>query len=98
MVLIAILVGIFCLADVLAPYDYRTQALRLRLQPPVFLGGTSAHFLGTDEFGRDILSRLIYAIRFSILVASAGRRSARWSERSWDFSRRISADWSKRRS
>jgi peptide/nickel transport system permease protein len=72
LIFIAVLLVVFCLADVLAPYDYRTQALRLRLAPPVFLGGTSAHWLGTDELGRDILSRLMYAIRFSILVALGG--------------------------
>ena len=69
---IAFLFCIFCFADLLAPYDYRTQSLRQRLVPPVFLGGTSSHFLGTDELGRDVLSRLIYAIRFSILVALGG--------------------------
>jgi len=69
--LLAIFV-VFCLADVIAPYDYRTQSLRQRLMPPVFLGGTNAHLLGTDELGRDILSRLLYAIRFSILVALGG--------------------------
>lgn len=72
LIFIALLLAVFCLADVLAPYDYRTQALRLRLAPPFFLGGTSAHWLGTDELGRDILSRLLYAIRFSILVALGG--------------------------
>lgn len=69
---VVLLLAVACLADLLAPYDYRTQALRLRLAPPMFLGGTSAHWLGTDELGRDILSRLLYAIRFSILVALGG--------------------------
>ncbi|AOB30905.1 peptide ABC transporter permease [Bordetella sp. H567] len=72
MVFIVLLLGVACLADVLAPYDYRAQTLRLRLAPPFFLGGTGAHWLGTDELGRDILSRLLYAIRFSVLVALGG--------------------------
>jgi peptide/nickel transport system permease protein len=69
---LAVIVAVFVLADALAPYDYRTQALRSRLLPPVFLGGSAQHILGTDELGRDLLSRLIYAVRFSILVALGG--------------------------
>lgn len=70
--LLGLIVAIFLFADWLAPYDYRTQSLLKRLKPPIFLGGTTEHLLGTDELGRDILSRLIYAIRFSVLVALGG--------------------------
>jgi peptide/nickel transport system permease protein len=66
MVLVAIL------ADHLAPLHYTTQNLRLRMAPPVFAGGTWLHALGTDELGRDILSRLIWGVRFSILIAVLG--------------------------
>lgn len=59
-------------ADLLAPYAYSQLDLRARLAPPVFAGGTSAHWLGTDELGRDVLSRLLYSIRISLLVAFAG--------------------------
>jgi peptide/nickel transport system permease protein len=59
-------------ADWLAPYHYTTQDLANRLRPPVFLDGLARYPLGTDELGRDILSRLIYATRFSVLVAIAG--------------------------
>jgi peptide/nickel transport system permease protein len=70
---IVVLVAIFILADVLAPYDYRAQSLLARLKPPAFLpGGDPKYLLGTDEIGRDILSRLLFAIRFSILVALGG--------------------------
>ncbi|MRG74005.1 ABC transporter permease subunit [Alphaproteobacteria bacterium HT1-32] len=69
---LAIIAFIFIFADLIAPYDYRTQSLLNRLKPPVFMGGSSQFLLGTDELGRDILSRLIYAIRFSIMVALAG--------------------------
>jgi peptide/nickel transport system permease protein len=70
--LLALILVIFLFADWLAPYDYRTQSLLKRLKPPAFLGGMPEHLLGTDELGRDILSRLIYAIRFSVLVALGG--------------------------
>jgi peptide/nickel transport system permease protein len=59
-------------ADWIAPFHYTTQDLGNRLQPPAFLGGPAQYWLGTDELGRDLLSRLIYATRFSILVAIAG--------------------------
>jgi peptide/nickel transport system permease protein len=63
---------IFLFADWLAPFDYRSQNLLNRLKPPSFMGGDPRHLLGTDELGRDTLSRLIYAVRFSVLVALAG--------------------------
>ncbi len=56
-------------ADLLAPYDYARMDLRARLAPPYFLDGTAAHLLGTDELGRDVLSRLIFSIRTSLLIA-----------------------------
>jgi peptide/nickel transport system permease protein len=60
------------LADVVAPYHYATQDLKARLKPPVGLGGTWAHPLGTDNLGRDVLSRLLYGIQTSIGIAIAG--------------------------
>jgi len=59
-------------ADWIAPYHYTAQDLANRLQPPVFLGGLGQYPLGTDELGRDILSRLIYATRFSVIIAILG--------------------------
>jgi peptide/nickel transport system permease protein len=60
------------LAPVIGPYDPLTQALGSRLQPP-----SSEHWLGTDQLGRDILSRLLHGARISlvigiVVVASAG--------------------------
>lgn len=69
---LAAIVAVFALADILAPFDYRAQALRNRLAPPVFLGGSWSHLLGTDELGRDIWSRLLFAIRFSLMAAFGG--------------------------
>lgn len=60
------------LADVIAPMHYTTQDLTARFRPPVFLGGDWSMPLGTDHLGRDILSRLIYALRASIVIAVAG--------------------------
>jgi peptide/nickel transport system permease protein len=63
---------IFLFADWLAPYSYKVQDLANRLKPPVWLGGHDNYLLGTDQLGRDILSRLIYATRFSVFVAILG--------------------------
>ena len=51
-------------ADVLAPYDPIAQNSAVGLSPP-----SLAHLMGTDEFGRDILSRVIFGARISLLVA-----------------------------
>lgn len=56
----------------LAPYDPTSLDLRARLQPPAGLGGSWRHPLGTDNLGRDILSRLIYATQLSLLCALLG--------------------------
>ncbi len=60
------------LAGVLAPQHYTTQDLTARFQPPLGWGGDWGHPLGTDNLGRDMLSRLIYALRTSILIAIVG--------------------------
>jgi peptide/nickel transport system permease protein len=59
-------------ADLVAPRHYTTQDLAQRLRAPAFLGGPAEFLLGSDELGRDVLSRLLYAMRFSLLVAIAG--------------------------
>lgn len=56
-------------ADLIAPYSYSQLDLLARLTPPVFFGGSTTHWLGTDELGRDVLSRLIFSVRISLLVA-----------------------------
>ncbi len=57
------------LADILAPHDPLEQDLYNRLKPPIWEEeGTRAHLLGTDDFGRDILSRLIYGARYSLFI------------------------------
>lgn len=65
--LLFVLMAIF--APVLAPYGPDEGALENRLlQPSWYEGGSSAHLLGGDELGRDILSRIIYGARVSLLV------------------------------
>jgi peptide/nickel transport system permease protein len=60
-------------APYIAPYDPESQDLGARLQPPAWLSqGISAHPLGTDNLGRDILSRLLYGARVSLIVGMAG--------------------------
>lgn len=60
-VVLLALVAIF--APLLAPYDPDAQELTNMLQPP-----SAAHLFGTDEYGRDILSRVIYGCRVSLSV------------------------------
>lgn len=52
------------LAYWIAPYDYASQNLSLANSPP-----SPAHWLGTDEFGRDLLSRIIQGARTSLSVS-----------------------------
>jgi peptide/nickel transport system permease protein len=59
-------------ADVVAPHDPNAQDLLIRLQPPAWMpGGDGSHLLGTDDLGRDVLSRVIYGSRVSLLVGIA---------------------------
>ncbi|WP_399880920.1 ABC transporter permease [Streptomyces sp. BBFR51] len=58
-------------APLIAPYDPNTQNLLLRLRPPAWQdGGSGAHLLGTDQLGRDLLSRVVYGARVSLLVGA----------------------------
>lgn len=66
---IALMLAVAATADWIAPYAYTALDLRARLAPPVFMGGGWNHLLGTDELGRDVLSRLIVSIRMSMLIA-----------------------------
>jgi peptide/nickel transport system permease protein len=58
-------------APYVAPHDPLKGSLAKRLTPPVWQeGGSSAHLLGTDKLGRDILSRLIHGARVSLTVSA----------------------------
>jgi peptide/nickel transport system permease protein len=71
-ILIAALVLMALAAPLLAPYDPSVQDLRARLKPPAWSAkGSWSHVLGTDHLGRDVLSRVIYGSRVSLLVGAA---------------------------
>lgn len=72
MALIAALVFMALAAPLLSPHDPAAQDLRARLKPPAWTDkGTGKHVLGTDHLGRDVLSRVIYGARVSLLVGAA---------------------------
>ena len=63
LIIVCLLLLTALLAPILAPYDPVASDLPSRLQAP-----SAAHFLGTDELGRDILSRIFYGSRISIQI------------------------------
>jgi peptide/nickel transport system permease protein len=67
--ILAFLVFIAVFANVLAPYNPEIGNLGDRFRPPAWqAGGSSAHLLGTDHIGRDVLSRLFFGARVSLVV------------------------------
>jgi len=62
-IILVVLGAIF--APLLTPYAYDVQSLKEAYQPP-----SAAHWLGTDEFGRDLLTRLLYGARTSLSVSA----------------------------
>ncbi|HEY91131.1 MAG TPA: ABC transporter permease [Dehalococcoidia bacterium] len=63
-VLVLLFAGIF--ADVLAPHDYSEVNIYDRLAPP-----SAEHWLGADQVGRDVLSRIIHGARVSVIIGLA---------------------------
>jgi peptide/nickel transport system permease protein len=64
-----VVVGAAAFAPLLAPYPPTAQNLTNILAPPAWnAAGTSEHLLGTDALGRDVLSRLLYGARNSVLI------------------------------
>lgn len=72
---LVIVLGVMLLAALapwIAPYDPTLTDNSVFLVPPAWqAGGTSAHWLGTDAIGRDILSRLIHGARLSLVIGVA---------------------------
>ena len=60
---VALILAVGTLAPAIAPYSYSTQSLLTRLEKP-----STAHWLGTDGFGRDILTRVIWGGRVSLEI------------------------------
>ena len=71
--IIVIMVLTAGLAEFLTPYSPTDISLPERLRPPCWeQGGSFAHLLGTDPMGRDLLARLIYGARISLVVGLLG--------------------------
>jgi ABC-type dipeptide/oligopeptide/nickel transport system permease subunit len=69
LVVLALFVFAAIFAPWLTPYSPVDNSLTDSLQPPAWMaGGTSEHLLGTDSFGRDVLTRLIHGARVSLIV------------------------------
>jgi peptide/nickel transport system permease protein len=66
---LALMLFVAVAGDWISPFPYTQLDLRNRLSPPVGFGGAWLHPFGTDELGRDVLSRLIASIRTSLIIA-----------------------------
>jgi peptide/nickel transport system permease protein len=64
LIIVALLLVVAALAPWIAPHDPFVQNLGNRLKPP----GTPGYWLGTDDFGRDILSRIIHGARITLYI------------------------------
>jgi len=62
--IIAVFAVVAVFAPALAPYDPLIQIIGDRLTPPL----TDGYFLGTDDLGRDMLSRIMYGTRISMII------------------------------
>lgn len=69
--ILAIIILAAILAPLITPYDPNAQDLISRLVPPAWQhGGSMSHVFGTDELGRDILARVIYGARTSVMIGA----------------------------
>jgi peptide/nickel transport system permease protein len=68
-IIISVIALVAIFADAIAPYNPEIGVLGDRFRPPAWqAGGSQAHLLGTDHVGRDVLSRLIFGARVSMVV------------------------------
>jgi peptide/nickel transport system permease protein len=69
LLILAIITFLAIFANYLAPHNPEVGVLTARFKPPFWLkGGSTQYLLGTDQLGRDVLSRLIFGARISMVV------------------------------
>jgi dipeptide transport system permease protein len=72
LLIVLLVLGLAAIAPLVAPYAPDLTDSAVFLKPPAWAaGGSSAHWLGTDAIGRDILSRLIHGARLSLAIGLA---------------------------
>ena len=64
LVILLVILVMAVFAPLIATHDIYAQDLTIRLQPP-----SAAHFLGTDELGRDVFSRIVFGARITLYIA-----------------------------
>ncbi len=71
--LLVVLLALSCalVPDLLAPHDPMAQSLVRRLRPPGFTSGGMTFPLGTDQLGRDVLSRIIHGARVTLVISTS---------------------------
>jgi len=71
-VVMAVVVGSAAAAPWIVPYDPLAVDIQHRLGPPAWMaGGKATHLLGTDQIGRDLLSRVVYGGRVSLVIGTS---------------------------
>jgi peptide/nickel transport system permease protein len=71
--LAVLLLGAALLAPLISPFDPDAQRLMARLKPPVgFTAADARYWLGSDQLGRDMLSRCLFGLRLTLLIALFG--------------------------
>jgi len=70
--IIIIVFSLSIFSEIISPYDPNQYNLRMRYIPPFWVSGNLNFILGTDQLGRDMLSRLIYGTRISVVVGIGG--------------------------
>jgi len=72
-IFLAVIILLAVIGEQIAPYDYQSTDILNAMVPPSFsTDGRVDYFFGTDNLGRDILSRLLFSIRITVLIAFVG--------------------------